>query len=1052
MDIPHRPLAVEFDARRLQLPLGRRGLARLAGDGRLAATAAAGAPVLHDVTLPGARRAAGRAGRPVRRRQDDDHHLVARLYDATARQRAGRRHRRARRDPAVAARRRRRRDPGRAPVPRHDPGQPALRPPRRDRGADGAGAAGRPDLGPGRPACPTASTPSSATAATGSPAASSSGSPSPGCCSRPRPRRARRGDRPPRQRVRGRGPAGPRHGAAGPHVAGHRPPALHGPRRRPDPRRRRRPDRRARHPRSSCSPQAASTPTSTAPSSPSKAASPRETWSTAPSSRSRSGRPNRPATVLMAAAARLEREAVTGGRGSSRPCRLTRRRAHVRARHHECCRLTTRSPPPASCRCTSRRSTGSGRSTTGPRSSRGWRSSAPRSTAIGSDPEAPTFANTLEALERSGRLLDRVLSVFYNLVSSDSTDSLLALEGEVSPMLAAHQDAIHLDAALFARIDQLHRDRADARAAARAAAAARAPAHRLRPRRRRPRRAGAGAAAGAQRAALDADLDLLHPAAGRDPRPGRARRRTGPSSTGSPRTRVAAAEQAARTRGLDGYLLTLVLPTAQPALASLTNRALRRRLHEAAVSRGLRGNEHDTREVITQIAALRAERAALLGFADHASYVVADQTAGTVEAVASMLGALVGPGGGATPGTRRPSWRRRCTPTGTRGRWSRGTGRSTPSGSRPRRYDVDDSAAAALLRADRVLHDGVFRAATALYGITFDQRHDLPVYHPDVRVFEVNDDDGTPARALRLRLVRARHQARRGLDEHLRRTSPACWAPGRSSWSTSTCREPPAGEPALMTLDEVRTAFHEFGHALHGLFSDVTYPRLSGTNVPARLRRVPVPGQRDVGVVAGGPRALRRHHVTGEPLPQDVGRRAAAPRAATARASPRCEYLGAALLDQEWHRLAPGARRRGGRRTSRSSSTRPCAGTASTSTLVPPRYRSTYFAHVFAGGYDAGYYSYIWSEVLDADLVEWFHEHGGLQPQQRRAVPPAAAQPSAAAADAMEMFAAVRGRGPRIEPLLRAPGPDPRLHLRGRGWRHRRRRRRCRTGMTPRGR
>ena len=161
---------------------------------------------------------------------------------------------------------------------------------------------------------------------------------------------------------------------------------------------------------------------------------------------------------------------------------------------------------------------------------------------------------------------------------------------------------------------------------------------------------------------------------------------------------VAAAAQAARTRGLDGYLITLVLPTAQPALASLTNRALRRRLHEAAVSRGLRGNEHDTREVITEIAALRAERAALLGFADHASYVVADRTAGTVEAVASMLGALVGPAV-ATPGPRRPSWRRRCTRTGTRGRWSRGTGRSTPNGSRRHGSTVDEARAAAVLRA-----------------------------------------------------------------------------------------------------------------------------------------------------------------------------------------------------------------------------------------------------------------------------------------------------------------------------------------------------------------
>ena len=374
--------------------------------------------------------------------------------------------------------------------------------------------------------------------------------------------------------------------------------------------------------------------------------------------------------------------------------------------------------------------------------------------AIGAGTEPPTFANTLEALERSGRLLDRVLSVFYNLVSSDSTESLLALEAEVSPMLAAHQDAIHLDAALFARIDAAAPGPGRARAAARAAAAARAPPHRLRPRRRRPRRAGPGAAAGAERATLHADLDLLDPAAGRDPRPGGARRRTAPSWTGSPRTPSAAAEQAARSRGLDGYLITLVLPTAQPALASLTNRALRQRLHEASVSRGLRGNEHDTREVITQIAALRAERAALLGFADHASYVVADRPRARVEAVASMLGALVGP---AVANARAEAVELEAAlhADGARGAAAgRGTGRSTPSGSRPRQFDVDEARLRPYFELHRVLHDGVFRAATALYGITFDQRHDLPVYHPDVTVFDVNDERRQPARDLRLRLVR----------------------------------------------------------------------------------------------------------------------------------------------------------------------------------------------------------------------------------------------------------------------------------------------------------
>ena len=261
---------------------------------------------------------------------------------------------------------------------------------------------------------------------------------------------------------------------------------------------------------------------------------------------------------------------------------------------------------------------------------------------------------------------------------------------------------------------------------------------------------------------------------------------------------------------------------------------------------------------------------------------------------------------------------------------------------------------------------------------------------------------------------------------------------------------PPGDEPALMTSDNVRTAFHEFGHALHGLFSDVTYPRLSGTNVPRDF--VEFPSQVNE-MWAWWPEVLSayaRHHVTGEPLPQaEVDGLLAASSYGEGFAT--VEYLGAALLDHEWHRLAPRSRSPWRSRTSRSSSTRPCAGTASTSTLVPPRYRSTYFQHAFLNGYDAGYYSYIWSEVLDADLVEWFHEHGGLQRSNGERF----RQRLLSRGGSRGRDGDVRRR-PRARPAHRAaagaPGPDPRLHLTGRGWRHRRRRWRCRTGMTPRGR
>jgi peptidyl-dipeptidase Dcp len=639
--------------------------------------------------------------------------------------------------------------------------------------------------------------------------------------------------------------------------------------------------------------------------------------------------------------------------------------------------------------------------------------------AIGANPEAPTFANTLEALECSGRLLDRVLSVFYNLVSSDSTDSLLALEGEVSPMLAAHQDAIHLDAALFSRIDQLHRDRA---------ALALAPEQLRLLERLHTDFVRAGAALGEpeqeQLRSLNERLSTLTSTFSTrllaETRDLAVHVQDRSELDGLAEDAVAAAEQAARTRGLDGYLITLVLPTAQPALASLTNRALRRRLHEAAVSRGLRGNEHDTREVITEIAALRAQRAALLGFADHASYVVADRTAGTVEAVASMLGALVGP---AVANARDEATELEAAlhADGHKGPLEPWDWAFYAERVKAARFEVDEARLRPYFELGRVLHDGVLRAATALYGVTFDQRHDLPVYHPDVTVFDVNDHDGTQLGIFVCDWF-ARDSKRGGAwmstfvdQSRLLGTRPVVVV-------NLNVPRPPGDEPALMTSDNVRTAFHEFGHALHGLFSDVTYPRLSGTNVPRDF--VEFPSQVNE-MWAWWPEILSayaRHHVTGEPLPQaEVDGLLAASSYGEGFAT--VEYLGAALLDHEWHRLAPGAdpvaaedvetfEREALRRHGIDLD------------VVPPRYRSTYFQHAFLNGYDAGYYSYIWSEVLDADLVEWFHEHDGLQRSngerfRQRLLSRGGSQ------DAMEMFAAVRGRGPRIEPLLERRGLTP---------------------------
>jgi len=640
--------------------------------------------------------------------------------------------------------------------------------------------------------------------------------------------------------------------------------------------------------------------------------------------------------------------------------------------------------------------------------------------AIGADPEPPSFANTLEALERSGRLLDRVLSVFYNLVSSDSTDSLLAIEGQVSPMLAAHEDAIHLDAALFARIDELHRRRATLGL----------EPEQLRLLERRHTdfvRAGAGLAEPEQLRlrSLNERLSTLTSTFSTrllaETRDLAVHVQDRAELDGLAEDAVAAAAQAARTRGLaSGYLLTLVLPTAQPALASLTHRGLRQRLHEASVSRGLRGNEHDTREVITEIAALRAERAALLGFADHASYVVADRTAGTVDAVVSMLGALVGP---AVENARAEAVELEAAlhADGHEGPLQAWDWAFYAERVKAARFAVDEARLRPYFELHRVLHDGVFRAATALYGITFAQRHDLPVYHPDVTVFDVHDEDGSQLGIFICDWF-ARDSKRGGawmstfVDQaRLLGTRPVVVV-------NLNVPRPPVDEPALMTSDNVRTAFHEFGHALHGLFSDVTYPRLSGTNVPRDF--VEFPSQVNE-MWAWWPQVLgsyARHHVTGEPLPpSEVEGLLAANSYGEGFAT--VEYLGAALLDHEWHRLAAGAPKvavEDVEEFERAALHRHGLHLD----VVPPRYRSTYFQHAFLNGYDAGYYSYIWSEVLDADLVEWFHEHGGLRRSNGQSFRDRLLS-RGGSADAMELFVAVRGRGPRIEPLLQRRGLTP---------------------------
>jgi peptidyl-dipeptidase Dcp len=638
--------------------------------------------------------------------------------------------------------------------------------------------------------------------------------------------------------------------------------------------------------------------------------------------------------------------------------------------------------------------------------------------AVASQAAQPSVENTLDALERSGALLARVAATFFNLASSAVTDELAAVEAEVAPELAAHDDAILLDRRLFARIEAL--------VARREELGLDAEQERLLDRYHRDFvRAGAGLddasqdrlrEINAELSALSTEFKTKLLAETND----LAVHLTDEAELdGLPPDAVSAARAAAADRGLDGWLLTLVLPTVQPALTSLIRRDVRRRLHEASVVRGVRGDANDTRAVLVRMAALRAERAALLGFANHAEYVVADQTAGTSEAVTSMLGALV-----------RPAVENAHAEAGELQVLLEADGEEGPlqpwdwafyaERLRRQRFDVDTDALRPWFRLEDVVEHGVFHAAYELYGLRFKRRHDLPAYHPDVTVYEVFDDEGQGI-GLFLADWYARPSKRGGAwmstfvdQSHLL---------GQQAVTVVNLNvpRPPDGEPTLLTLDEVDTAFHEFGHVLHGILSDVRYPRLSGTSVPRDF--VEFPSQVNE-MWALWPEVLgnyAKHHETHEPLAPDVPERIRAARS-YGQGFALTEYLGAALLDLEWHRLAPGtAPDADGVEAFEEAA---LARHALAFHLVPPRYRSSYFSHVFAGGYSAGYYSYVWSEVLDADTVEWFRDHGGL----RRELGGRFAQrllSRGGAVEPMQAYEAVLGRGPRIEPLLERRGLTP---------------------------
>ncbi|MGH8776158.1 MAG: M3 family metallopeptidase [Jiangellaceae bacterium] len=633
--------------------------------------------------------------------------------------------------------------------------------------------------------------------------------------------------------------------------------------------------------------------------------------------------------------------------------------------------------------------------------------------AIATDPQPPTFENTVVALERSGRLLQRVSVVFFNQAATDTNPEVEQVETEVSPKLAAHHDAIHLDPRLFARIKALYdpRDDLDLHPESRRlleryhtdfvrAGAELSPAEQGRLRQLNEELSALGTTFQQNLLAdTNASAVVVEDVSELD---------------GLSDDAVAAAAEAARSRGLEGkYVLSLDLSTNQPPLASLTNRALRERVFRASVNRGRNGNDHDNSALVLRMARLRAERAHLLGHTDHAAYVVEDQTARTSEAVTSMLTQLAP--AAVVNARQEAADLQAAMGDGELQAWDWAFYAEQV---RRERFDIDAARLRPYFELERVLHDGVFNAAGRLYGLRFTERHDLPTYHPDVRVFEVFDEDGTVL-GLFLADFFARPSKRGGawMDSLVDQSALLGTLP--VVVNNLNIPRPPVGEPALLTFDEVNTMFHEFGHALHGLFSAVRYPRFSGTEVPSDFVEYPSQVNEIWALWPEVLAAYAMHHQTSEPMPQELADRLLATQRYN-QGFATTEYLAATLLDQAWHHIS--ADEDPGDIAAFEAAALDKAGVALDT--VPPRYSSTYFAHIFAGGYSAGYYSYIWSEVLDADTVEWFKQSGGLRRENgdwfREKL-----LSRGGSVDAMTAFREFRGRDPRIEPLLERRGLTP---------------------------
>ena len=631
--------------------------------------------------------------------------------------------------------------------------------------------------------------------------------------------------------------------------------------------------------------------------------------------------------------------------------------------------------------------------------------------AILDTPGAATFENTIVALEKSGQMLMRTLLVFFNKSSSDTNDAMDKIEEEMAPKLAAHQDAINLNPALYARIKSLYDNRESIGLNTEDAwlleryykDLIHAGAHLSESERDRLKE-------------LNEELSKLETQFSKnvlaDTNDLAVLVDTIEELDGLSENEIASAAAAAKDRGHEGkWLIGMVNFSGNPVLDSLTNRALRKKIMQDSLLKGNRANENDNKPVILKVVKLRAERAKLFGKNTHAEHVIAVQTAEHPDNVHAMLrkiapAAVRNAQGEAqdlkkSAGTEIESWD-----------WGFYTEQV-----RLEKYNIDTTKMRPYFELESVLKNGIFFAANKLFGISFKERPDFVTYHPEARAFEVFNEDGSKF-GLFIGDFYTRDSKRGGawmnnlVDQNfLFNQLPVVV-------NNLNIPKPPAGKPTLLTFSETTTLFHEFGHALHGLLSQVKYPRVSGTSVQRDF--VEFPSQVNEMWILW-PEVVEnyaRHFETGEKLPQEwIDNLDAASTFNEGHAT--TSYLAAAILDLAWHSLT----------TEEAAKVTDVEAFEAQAIKdygldfapVPTRYRSTYFSHIFAGGYSAGYYGYIWSEVLDADTVDWFKENGGLQRKNGEHFRNTLLG-RGGSIDSMQMFRNFRGRDSKIEPLLMRRG------------------------------